>query len=316
MFFKKKPATNNAARRRPQGQSRGSTVFSYHASRSARTGATARNTADAQPWGTSEKPVASRRQPTSGWKKRAPALAVVIVIAVLAVNSLLVGNDPEIIPLADKQQQRVFLRSAATYQQAAQDILASSVFNTNKLTIDTTRIAETFKKRFPELEEVSLTLPVTGHRPTLYIQPALPALLIKTANGGVYILDTAGRAMINASETTRIDRLALPVVEDQTGLPVSLGKGVLPSNDVAFIREVVGQLEAKKLSITGVVLPKGSGEVDVRIEGVPYIVKFNLRGDARAEAGAYLAVKKYLDREHKTPGTYVDVRLDNKAYYR
>jgi uncharacterized Ntn-hydrolase superfamily protein len=54
----------------------------------------------------------------------------------------------------------------------------------------------------------------------------------------------------------------------------------------------------------------------LRIEGKAYLVKFNLRGDAREEAGAFLAVKQHLERAGKTPEQYIDVRVDNKTYYR
>jgi hypothetical protein len=316
MFFKKRVRTDNITRKRQIPVTRGnSAVFSYHASRSARpTSAGLRSTK--QSWNNApEKPVRPRGSSTS-WLKRAPVLALAIVAIALVINGLLVSNNPEVITLADKQQQKVFLRSTDTYQQAARQILSSSIFNSNKLTIDTTGIADELSKRFPELEHVSVTLPVAGHQPAIYIQPALPALLVKTADNSVYILDASGRALINAAQTSKVERLGLPVVEDQTGLPVTLGKVVLPSDEVTFIREVVGQLEAKGVSITGVILPKGSSEVDIRIEGVPYIVKFNLHGDARVEAGAYLAVKKHLEREKKTPGSYIDVRVDNRAYYR
>jgi len=63
-------------------------------------------------------------------------------------------------------------------------------------------------------------------------------------------------------------------------------------------------------------LPKGTSELDVHISGAAYLFKYNLRGDARAEAGAFMAVKASLESQHKTPEAYIDVRVDNKAYYR
>jgi hypothetical protein len=54
----------------------------------------------------------------------------------------------------------------------------------------------------------------------------------------------------------------------------------------------------------------------MHINGAGYFVKFNLHGDAREEAGSYLAVKDYLASNQKTPGEYVDVRVENRAYYK
>ncbi|HEY5806017.1 MAG TPA: hypothetical protein VIS56_01355 [Candidatus Saccharimonadales bacterium] len=243
-------------------------------------------------------------------------MALAVLAVAFVISNLILGREPAIIALADTGNRRVFLRSENTYREAASTILAGSFANTNKLTIDTKNIAAAMQKQFPELEHVSVTLPVIGRRPALYIQPARPVLLLKSADGGVFVVDAAGRALINASQASAVGKLGLPIAEDQSGLPIKLGQIALPSDNIAFITEVVGQLRAKKITISGLVLPKATNELDVRIEGAPYTVKFNLRGDARAEAGAYLAVKQHFEREHKTPGSYVDVRVDNKVYYR
>jgi hypothetical protein len=244
-------------------------------------------------------------------------LTVVLVVGlVLAVSNLLVGRDPQIVALADNGQAQALLRSEETYRQAAHVILGSSFANTNKLTLDTARVAATMQKQFPELDEVSVTLPLIGHRPAIYIQPARPALLVKTPDGELFVVDTAGRALIGASQVRKIDKLGLDVVDDQSGLKVVLGRTLLPSGNVEFITEVLGQLKAKHVRITALILPQATNELDVKIEGQPYIVKFNIRGDAREEAGAFLAVKQYLEHQGKQPTSYIDVRVDNKTYYR
>jgi hypothetical protein len=170
--------------------------------------------------------------------------------------------------------------------------------------------------QFPELMHISVTLPVFGHQPIFLLEPALPALLLKTADNRLYLIDTSGRALIGSSQVRGLDRLDLVVVEDQSGLPVGLGSTVLPSTNVDFIREVVNQFRAKKLVIASLALPKATSELDVRLEGTAYTIKFNLRGDARAEVGTYLAVKRQLESQQKVPNTYIDVRVDNRAYYR
>lgn len=238
-----------------------------------------------------------------------------LLLVILAINSLVLSREPKVMSMADSQQQ-VFLRSPDIYQQAARASLARSLANTNKLTIDTTGIAQDLLRQFPELEHVSVVLPIIGRQPVVYIQPAHPAVLLKAGDGGIFMLDTTGRALINTREVPKVEKLGLPLVEDQSGLPVRLGRTALPSSNTLFITEVVGQLKAKKVDITGLTLPQGTSQLDARIAGLPYIVKFNLRGDARAEAGAYLATKQYLERDHKTPGSYIDVRVDNRVYYK
>jgi hypothetical protein len=70
------------------------------------------------------------------------------------------------------------------------------------------------------------------------------------------------------------------------------------------------------MQIESLTLPSGLSELDVRIKGQGYYVKFNLLGDGREEAGAYLALKSHLDAGHITPRQYIDVRVEGKGYYK
>ncbi len=288
-------------------------VFSYHA----RTGRSEPNAKRSKLLWVSapEKPV-SPRKPARSRGKRALLFVGVILLVALVLNGLFLSRDPLVMPLADSGGRQALLRSQDTYQQAAQAILGSSLANTNKLTVDTGRVAEEMKRQFPELEQVSVTLPLFGRQPVVYVQPAKPVLLFRASNGGIFVLDKNGRAVMEATLVKRLDKLGLAVIEDHSGLPVTAGSTALPSDNIAFITEVVGQLKAKNLKISSLALPSGTSQLDVRIEGARYYVKFNLRGDARAEAGAFLAVKKHLERSRKTPNSYIDVRVENRAYYR
>jgi len=103
-------------------------------------------------------------------------------------------------------------------------------------------------------------------------------------------------------------------VSDQSGLQITPGHVVLDSSSVAFITEVAGQLKAQHLSAASMTLPSGGSELDVKVQGTPYVVKLNLRGSAREETGTYLAVKQQLGA--KQAGQYIDVRVAGRAYYK
>ncbi len=314
MFFRNKKTSDQRRIRQPSlgGGTSSKPVFSYHA-RSAQTDKSSGRKASFM-W-LADKPAKARPKPKR-WPRRASVVVGAVLLLALVAANLLVSRDPEIVTLADTGQRQVFLRSQDTYYQAARDILGSSLANSNKLTIDSTRIAKAMQDQFAELEDVSVTLPIVGRKPTIYIQPARPALLIKTPAGELFIVDTTGRALMSASQAPKLDKLGLGVVEDQSGLKIELGHGVLPSGNIDFITEVLGQLKAKSIKVTALILPKSANELDVKVEGQPYTVKFNLRGNAREEAGAFLAVKQYVERSGKVPGSYIDVRVPNKAYYR
>jgi len=255
----------------------------------------------------------ARRRPKSPWRTRLPMLAVLLAFALVAFVGLQLSSRAKVVPVgADKSH--AFLRDVRVYEAAAQKAFTPAL-NSNKLTVDTAKIAADLQKQFPELKAVSVSLPVFGSQPTVYIQPTAPAMILASQDG-LFVLDSNGRALISGNDVAKIGELDLPKVTDQSNLAIQVGQIALPSSTVAFITEVFGQLKAKGLTVTSFVLPSGTEELRTTIQGAGYYVKYNLHGDAREEAGTYLAVKARLDASHTAPHEYVDVRVENRAYYK
>jgi hypothetical protein len=177
-------------------------------------------------------------------------------------------------------------------------------------------VAAQLQHQFPELESVHVSLPVFGYQPVVHVQAAQPALIMSTTSGSSYILATSGRALVAPAQAPNVSGLGLPVVTDQSGLPIHAGSIALPGSTVSYITEVTGQLAAAHLTVASLTLPKATSELDVRLDGVAYSVKFNLMGQARVEAGAFLATKAQLEQKHINPASYVDVRVDGRAYFK
>jgi hypothetical protein len=247
--------------------------------------------------------------------QRWPLFVLAPIVIIILLLNVTVGSTPRIVFGGNKSGD-VFLRDKKAYTEAAKELLSGSFSNTNKVTINTRELERKFNERFPELAGTTITLPLVGRQPDIYLTPRVPALILAASGGSAYIVDTTGRALITVDQVPNLTDLGLPIVADQSGLRIEAGKAALPSDNVAFITEVVGQLAAKKIDIVGMSLPEAASELQVKPRGVGYFVKFNLRGDARAEAGAYLAVKGQLERENKVPSSYIDVRVDGRAYYK
>lgn len=305
---KKKPISTPERRSRvPQPVVRSGTVFSYHASRSVREDNSARNVGDHQ------QPEKARRSPGRSWKKRVSAIGLLLAFALVCVFCLQLSSQVKV-EIVGPAGARVILRDRSVYEKAAQQAF-KTFFNSNKLTVNTEKIVLDLKRQFPELKAISVKLPMIGNTPVVYIQPTTPQLVLVSANG-VYLLDSDGRVLLAGNQVAALDKLPIPIVNDKSDLVVSPGQIALPRKTMSFINEVYGQLSAKKIAITSAVLPAGTHELHLRVQGAGYYVKFNLHGSAREEAGRYMAVKTYLDNERKSPREYIDVRVENKAYYR
>lgn len=245
--------------------------------------------------------------------RRAGVLILGLAIIVSVINLLSVSPHAKIEPLASSMAGSPLLRSQAEYQAAADKALSSSLWNRNKITIDTGGVSRQMMSQFSELSSVSVTLPLAAHRPTIYVQPAQASLVV-AADNGAFVIDQNGRALMPSANLPTAHNL--PQIVDQSGLHIQSGHQVLTSDDVVFIQTVLAELAAKKVGVSSMVLPAASRELDIYIAGQPYFVKFNLaNNDARQQAGTYLATVAELGRQHVTPAHYVDVRVDGRAYY-
>jgi len=247
-----------------------------------------------------------------GW-----VLASVLVVGLFVYNMQL-STDPKVVAVT-KSSDAPFLRDNKVYRKAAMDMLESTPANRNKLTINTAAVSARMKREFPELKEVSITLPIFGSQPVVHIQPADPALILASPSG-TFVVDETGRALVEANAATDLSRFRVPTVSDQSGIQLQLGQQVLSGGTTEFIQTVMTQLQSQNVGVSAITLPPAASELDVYIKGQPYFVKFNLHDEqssaAAAQVGAFLAVKERLSAKNTVPSQYIDVRIEGRAYYK
>lgn len=284
-------------------------AFSYYARRAASEANTGRS-----------EPEAARLKPSifaglRTQKSRLIAAVSLIGAAVVVIFLSSLSAQPKI-ALIQNTDSAYFLQSPETYAATAQKVLHSSWFNKSKLTVDTTKVAAELKRSYPEIKNATVVLPVVGTAPTVYIEPYRPAFIVTTTSSSAFLLDENGRALVSVSQITDTGELSVPTIQDKSSLVAVLGKQVLPRTTIDFIEEVLRVLEVHAIEESSIVLPPGSSELHIGIAGKPYFVKFNLQGDARQQAGTYVAMKQRLEKDRTAVAQYVDVRVPERAYLR
>lgn len=299
-MFNKRKTINQEQRRTPLAQQR-TNVFSYHSNRSAPEAARARY----------EVP-ADQRIGLERLKHIPTVLAGVVIVGTLIYASLL-SNQPRVQILASSSGESL-QRSEDVYADYVNRQLHSSVLNKSKLTFNAKPVIESLKNEFPEVDSAIVTLPLLGHKPIVKIAVASPAFILATSQGAYYVSDK-GMPLVKVSDVE--DRLTnVPTVSDETNLPIESGKQVLPSDTVTFIVQLLAHLSSTDVSYETVTLPLEVNEVRVKPMGVPYYVRFNSLQDARTQVGTYLAVKNRLRESRDQPKEYIDVRVEERAYYK
>ncbi len=294
---------NSVTRRRPTDNERRKTpVFSYRSNRSnngATVGRGQEQTNQKRPF------VKSRLRPISVW-----LVTALVVVSLLFVTRL---SPPINLTILDKNKSQDQLQPPDTYLAAIRRQL-SPLSAKNKLTVDTAKMAADLENQFPELNRVTLSVPVIGSRAVATLYPVTPAFVI-SGNGGSYVVAFNGKAI---AKTTQLSKSAqsLPQVTDQTSFQIKIGQRILPEEHVAFITTFVNQLKAKKIKTTALLLPPAANEFDIRVEGQPYVIKTDLTGNARLQAGTYLAAKAKFETDKTIPAELVDTRIEERLYYK
>lgn len=276
-------------------------VFSYYSSRSGSEVERGRY-----------EPPKTHRQGLERLKHLPTIVALIVIVGCLVYASLL--NDRPRVMIVASSTGKPLQRPTQVYEEYISTQLGSSVMNKSKLTFDGTSVTEGLQKQFPEVANAIVTLPLVGHRPVVHIAVSSPAFVLASSSGAYYI-SNEGKPLVRVTEVVN----PLPnmiTVTDETNLPITVGKQILPTDTVTFISGVIKQLQATNTPIQSVTLPLEANELQVRIVGQPYVVRYNALGDARVQTGTFLAVKKRLDDNREAPKEYIDVRVEERAYYK
>lgn len=239
-----------------------------------------------------------------------PFWALMALVLVCLFKLLVLSTHPKIVIVGSSEASKAYLQPTKVYAAAAHKILAGSITNYTKPTANVNGTARQLERQFPELQTVSVTLPLMGNRPIVYLLVAQPSLVLRTTHGD-YALNTSGLVLAKLSSIPP----SVPLVTDQSGVIPKPGKQFLPGTAVGFIQTISYQFGAAHLPVAGYVLPVANPyEIDVRPEGKPYMIRFNAQEDALQQSGAAIATLQHLGSTQ--PHEYLDVRVPDRAYYK
>lgn len=297
MFGMSKKRGRRSIARSDQGDSGRS--FNYYSNRAQKDQASPRNT----------RTLIHDAKSTKGILRNVPTIIAVSAILACIIYTFILDSNPKIIQI--NSSGAVFLQDIHSYEVAAHNLFKETLLNSNKITVNVNGITKKIEEQFPELEKVSITIPVISHRPIVYLTASRPILILNSSNGN-YIINNRGIALLPTHKAAESYKKGLVTLKDPSDIIVKLGKTVIPAQYVSFITEVEYQLEAAKIPIEEFELTDRHGEIHLKLQGKSYYIKMNLAGDAREQTGATIA----LLRTKPSIKQYIDVRVSGRAYYR
>lgn len=238
-------------------------------------------------------------------------LSVIVLVLVVALGKVLYVTRSAHVQLPSDSYA---YRDAATYTKIVNDGLKKTLWHGNKLTFDDVALKEYLAQQLPELQQVEIIIPLINNRPTVKLSFLQPGMVLATGKTA-YVVTNTGRIVTELSQKSP-DPL-VPQVNEMGGTVYSIGDYGFAEASVRFINELKHQFDAKQMSITGLTIPAGSiEELRVKPTGAAYSVRFDMTGDAVAQAGNYLAAIKYMSAQGLQAKEYIDARVSGKIFFK
>ena len=189
-------------------------------------------------------------------------------------------------------------------------IQATNFWWGNLSTVDTAAMAAQLTAKHYQFKTVAITRQ-WPHGLDIMIDERTPSLLWRSGEA-TYLLDLDGTVMspINPSSSK------LPTVTDSTNLPVKAGQRVVSTRFVSFCVGLVEHLsQTTGISVTGLAVADTTTEITASTNK-GYVVKFDTTRSVEDSLAELQRVLVQLATLKKSPAEYIDLRIENKAYYK
>ena len=202
--------------------------------------------------------------------------------------------------------------TSTRYSAKIQDIFSSSIFNTNKLTLERSSLQKQIMHDFPELSSVEVRSSFVGRRPEVYLKVNSVPFTYE-ALGVEYSISSEGRNVGTVTETPPEPHALL--IKDESGVPTVKGDMVLTSADASYFITVKSAVEEKGRRVQYMRITSVPREVYVKLTDTKYEIKMYLEDDPKLQIGTFLAAEKTLGEGGAVPAQYIDVRAGEKVFW-
>lgn len=176
-------------------------------------------------------------------------------------------------------------------------------------------LAEDVVKKFPEIKEVSFTNRPLTTTLSATLSFRTPLFVWRDSSGQDRFIDGAG--VLFTDNVTQTDTKKLTVIEDESGLVIDSGNTALSEATTKLIGDAPQALKALyPKGIQAVVIPQSTREIRIKLKDTRYYIKFSTERSLAEQVGELKTLKHFLDSKKITPSSYVDVRLEHKAFFK
>lgn len=238
-----------------------------------------------------------------------------VVVALTAVIIMLYGLSVRFVRV---QVAATTTRVRPAYRARIESYITSKVALRQSWLVDDTQLLEYVQGEHPEVKTVSAEArSLVGGSLDVTLGFRKPKYIWKTA-GGTKFIDKDG-VLFSVNAFTNVDVDSLPVVEDQSPAGSKDGNAVISTRVgeyIAYVYTGVPKLFGSDSQVTSVILPPRAREINAKVNTVPYVIKLSTERGIEQQVAELGELVTYLNSAGIQPSEYVDVRIENKAFYR
>lgn len=254
-----------------------------------------------------------KKESKSRIKKQMTAIICIGLLAFLA-QRMKISN----VKIESNASSKLSSQEANEYSRTILQAYNKNTVFGQSWTLDQAGMIEFIKSEFPELRTIETGSKVpfsTTMNTELIFRKAI--FTWQDASKKIQFIDADG-VLFDKNLDSSVDSKKLIAIEDQSGTVLEPGNPVLTTGLVKFIGGVHGAIKpvfAGK-NISKVIIPKSTREVQVQVTDIPYLVKFSSQRSVGQQISELTVLLSWLKQRNITPASYIDLRLQHKAFYK
>lgn len=233
------------------------------------------------------------------------------IVAVIIANTMLSGVT---VKIGNKNDA---YKSVDTYIAGINEIMKVSALSSSKLTLNSSKLEQEIKKRFPEITQATAIIPIAGRKLQVNLEFASPMVrLIQENNQQGVVSDSGVLLFVDSAQKINEIYTEIPSLV-MLNIVAKAGDQMLTSEEtylISLLRDEMDGSNDKRPMLQNIEYDVKKREMLARFKSTSFYVKLTPEREARAQIGALVATIQELQAKGTIASEYIDVRVEDRVF--
>ena len=239
------------------------------------------------------------------------------IIFLMLANTTLSGTAVKVSTATDKIG---LYKTQKIYSDDINTIFRNNLLNKSKFTLNSTKLEEQIKAKFPEVEQATVIIPLAGRKLQVGVVLAKPLARLQYDKSNKQAIISEKGVVIDVQDASQVSSSfsELPIIS-VPNVNFSAGDSLLTTQEaslVSLIRSEFDGTEDYRYKVRSLEFDVQKREIRVKFEGVNFYAKLTPERDSREQIGSLVVSLKSLQEQGRLPQEYIDVRVEDRVFVR